>query len=112
MRDIRLEEMPFEIGGKTYKLRCNFNVLADVQEAFDGDFTAALNGKSVMKSALTFLAAMLNDYADEQGWDEHFTPRSIGRQFKSLNDLPLDKIMGLVVRSITPETAETDEQGN
>ena len=30
--DIRLETMPFELDGKTYQLRCNMNVLADVQE--------------------------------------------------------------------------------
>lgn len=108
--DIRLEQMPFDLNGKTYLLRCNMNVLADVQEEYNGDFVAALNG-STMKSALAFLAAMLNDYADEKGWEERFTPRQLGRQFK-LSDLPIEKIMGLVVRSITPEGAEEAEEGN
>lgn len=108
MGDIRLEEVPFEFNGKTYKLRCNMNVLADVQEVYGGDFVAALNGGSTMKSALAFLAAMLNDYADEKGWEERFTQKSLGRMFK-LNELPIDKIMGLVVRSITPEKEETPE---
>lgn len=106
--DIRLEQMPFEVNGKTYQLRCNMNVLADVQELHGGDFVSALNNGSTMKSALEFLAAMLNDYADEKGWEERFTAKSLGRQFK-LHELPIDKIMALVVRSITPESAESEE---
>ena len=109
MSDIRLEEVPFEFNGKTYKLRCNMNVLADVQEAYDGDFSAALSEKNTLKSSMTFLAAMLNDYADEMGWDEHFTAKQIGRQYKRF-DLPIDTIMGIVVRAITP--GETEETGN
>lgn len=108
MSDIRLEQMPFEVDGKTYQLRCNMNVLADVQELHNGDFVSSLNGGTTMKSALEFLAAMLNDYADEQGWEERFTARKLGRKL-SLVDLPVDKIMRLVIRSITPESAETEE---
>jgi hypothetical protein len=106
--DIRLEQMPFEVDGKTYQLRCNMNVLADVQELHDGDFVASLKGGSTMKSALEFLAAMLNDYADEQGWEERYTARKLGRKFK-LADLPIDKIMSLVIRSITPDMPEETE---
>ena len=109
--DIRLEQMPFEIGGKTYQLRCNMNVLAEVQEQFEGDFATALDGKATMKSALAFLAAMLNDYADEKGWEERFSAKSLGRMFK-LIDLPVYDIMGLVVRSITPDTAPDADAGN
>lgn len=108
--DIRLEQMPFVIGDKEYQLRCNMNVLADVQEAFGGDFVSALDGKSTMRSALEFLAAMLNDYADEKGWEERFTAKSLGRIFKP-SDLPIDRIMALVVRSITPESSP-EESGN
>lgn len=113
MGDIRLEEVPFEIDGKTYKLRCNMNVLADVQESFGGDFSAALSGKNTLKSALTFLAAMLNDYADEMGWPERYTPRDLGRKYKRF-DLPVEMVMGVVIRSITPESGEEEpaESGN
>ena len=111
MSDIRLEEVPFTIEDKTYLLRCNMNVLADVQEYYGGDFASALDGKSTMKSALVFLAAMLNDYADDQGWEERFSAKSLGRLY-NLKDLPIDKIMALVVRSITPEPASPDNSGN
>lgn len=111
MKDIRLEELPFELDGKTYKLRCNMNVLADVQEAFDGDFTAALSGKNTLKSTLIFLAAMLNDYADDMGWEERFTARQLGRKYKRF-DFPVEEIMGVVIRSVTPDGEASEEQGN
>ena len=104
MTDIRLEERPFEMDGKVYKLRCNMNVLADVQEAFGGTIGGALSGESVNRSVMEFLAAMLNDYADEQGWPERFTARQLGRRLPLHAVKRLD-IMGLVTRSITPPDA-------
>ena len=111
MSDIRLEEVPFELDGKTYKLRCNMNVLADVQEAYNGDFTQALSEKNGLKSVLIFLAAMLNDYADEMGWPERYTARQLGRKYKRF-DIPAELVMGVVIRSITPEQTEEAESGN
>lgn len=108
MSDIRLEGKPFEIDGKTYILRCNMNVLADVQEEYDGDFSAALNEKTSLKSLLVFFAAMLNDYAEEQGWQERFTAKQLGRKFKRF-DIPAEEVMGLVYDAITPDA---EEQGN
>lgn len=110
--DIRLESMPFRIGGKEYQLRCNFNVLADVQEAYGGDMIAAMT-ENPMKSVLVFLASMLNDYADEMGWPERFTPKGVGRKC-SMSDIPVYKIMEMVVRAITPPEADAspEEPGN
>ena len=105
MRDIRLEEIPFEFDGKRYMLRCNMNVLADVQEAYGGDFGKALAVKNSTGSAMEFLAAMLNDYADEQGWPEHWTARQVGRKI-GIRENPSQMVMGLVLRSITPQSAE------
>lgn len=108
MSDIRLEELPFEIGGKTYQLRCNMNVLADVQEEVGGTIGDALSGDRPVRSVLMFLAAMLNDYADEMGWTERFTAKELGRRMQ-YNQIPMTGIMGLVRRSISPP--ETDEAG-
>lgn len=105
MRDIRLEEIPFELDGKTYMLRCNMNVLADVQNAFGGTISGALSGENPLQSVLEFLAAMLNDYADEQGWPERYTAKQIGRKLPMYAARQTD-IMGLVTRSITPQAAE------
>jgi len=101
MSDIRLKELPFEVDGKTYLLRCNMNVLADVQESYGGDIGEALEGDSPLKSVTVFLAAMLNDYADEQGWPERWTPKSVGRKFQ-LPEIPKTEIMRLVTQSIIP----------
>lgn len=121
MTDIRLEEIPFELDGKTFRLRCNMNVLADVQEVFGGQISGALSGESPTRSVLEFLAAMLNDYADEMGWPERFTARQLGRRFP-LYALRQVDIMGLVTRSIAPppksaaepvsgpDTAETEAE--
>lgn len=106
---IRMQELPFELGGKTYKLRCNMNVLADAQEAFNGDFGQALSPENSFKSLTVFLAAMLNDYADEMGWEERFTARSLGRQLANYQ-VPASEIMGLVVSAIAPPADEAEEQ--
>jgi hypothetical protein len=105
MRDIRLEEIPFEFDGKTYQLRCNMNVLADVQAAYGGTISGALSGENPTQSVLEFLAAMLNDYADEMGWPERWTAKQIGRKLPMHAVKTLD-IMGLVARSITPPASD------
>lgn len=109
---IKMESLPFEYKGKTYRLRCNMNVLSDVQDLHDGDIGAALNEKRPLVSILEFLAAMMNDYADEMGWTERFTARQLGRE---LTRPELPNVMGLVVSSLLPEKyddkADTSAEG-
>lgn len=109
--DLRLEELPFEFEGKTYKLRVNMNVLADVQEIYGGTITDALTGGKPYRSVTEFLAAMMNDYADEMGWPERFTSRSLGRKLGP-KQLPAKEIFGLVTRAIAPpqEVSEADTE--
>jgi len=111
MRDLRLEEIPFDFDGKTYMLRCNMNVLADVQDVYGGQIGTALAGDKPTRSVLEFLTAMLNDYAEEQGWPERYTSREVGRKFAP-GTLPVVEIMGLVTRSIAPpqEVSGTDTE--
>ena len=118
--DLRLESVPFTFEGRTYELRCNMNVLADVQEMNAGRISPAFDGKRGQKTALQFLAAMMNDYADEQGWFDPdpvtgtailakpFTPRALGRAV-GFYDLPAAQIMGLVTRALTPPTGANNE---
>ena len=109
---LRLEELPFEFEGKTYLLRVNMNVLADVQEIYGGTITDALAGGKPYRSVTEFLAAMMNDYADEMGWPERFTRKSLGRKLAP-NQLPAKEIFGLVTRAIAPPQevsgADTEE---
>lgn len=110
MHDIRLQTEPLELGGKTYLLRCNFNVLADVQEAFGGDFLAAMDDKQSFRAVTEFTAAMANDYADEMGWPERFTARQMGRLLP-MNDLKLwqTKIAQLVLSALSGGETVEDE---
>ena len=78
--DIRLKTAPFEWEGTVYNLCCNMNVLADVQEAFNGDLDAAVSQKSSLRGVLEFLAAMLNDASENIGASERFTARELGRK--------------------------------
>lgn len=123
--DIRLDSLPFDFDGRHYVLRCNMNVLADVQIAYNGDLTPALNDRGTMRSALEFLAAMMNDYADEQGWFEpgttpqgyecapelpkRFTARSLGRRLRR-EQIPFKEIFLLVGRAVVPQSAQSDAQ--
>lgn len=104
MSDIRLESLPFELDGKTYQLRSNMNVLAEVQEAFDGDFNEVLNEEHSLRSVLYFLAAMLNEYAEEMGWAERYTAKGLGRTLQR-HQVPAAEIMGLVIHSVIPPKA-------
>lgn len=105
MRDIRLEELPFDLDGKRFLLRCNMNVLADVQELHGGMISEALNGGKPTESILEWMAAMLNDYADEQGWPERYTVKSLGRKISLAMVKKLD-VMGMVTRALVPPSAE------
>lgn len=108
MKDIRLKELPFTFEGKTYMLRCNMNVLADVQEAYEGNIYEALAGGSTYKSLLHFLAAMLNDFADDMDWEERWTPKQLGRKLK-LGNLPKDELMELITDGIIPDSEENEK---
>lgn len=123
--DIRLDSLPFEFDGKHYILRCNMNVLADVQIAYNGDLMPALNDRGTLRSVLEFLAAMMNDYADEQGWFEpgttelgfpcapelskRFTARSLGRKLRR-GQIPVKEIFLLVGRALVPQGDKNDQQ--
>ena len=99
---LRLEELPFEFEGKTYMLRCNMAVLEEIQDAHGGNLSEALDPERAIRSATEFLTAMLNDYADEQGWPERYTRKQVARKlsFGELANGLTAQIMGMVIRSM------------
>ena len=99
---LRLEELPFEFEGKTYMLRCNMAVLEEIQDAHGGDLGVALDPERAISSALEFLTAMINDYAEDQGWPDRYTRKQVGRRlsFGDLANRVTKEIMGLVIRSM------------
>ena len=112
MADCRLPTMPFELNGKVYILRCNMNVLADVEAMHGGNLMEALSQPGKLRASMEFLTAMLNDYADEMGWEERYTPKSLGRllsptpkEMKAIQN----SITDLVVKAVTGGAEEPDE---
>lgn len=112
LTDIRLQELDFDFDGRKYKLRCNMNVLADVQEDFGGRLAPAVNGRASMKSTLSFLAAMLNDYAEDMGWPERYTRRELGKKlgWDGYKQLPVADIQQLVVSAIFPPEVQNEAE--
>ena len=100
---IRLEEKPFELEGKRYTLRCNMAVLETIEEKH-GDFEAVTQ-LPVRTASLELLAAMLDDYAEEQGWEEHWTPDQLKRRISYAMLMELD-LVGMLFRSLSPARKE------
>ena len=107
MTDIRRKSLPFEHNGKTYILRCNMAVLADVQAENGGRLSPALSGERGMKNALQFLAAMMNDYADEQCWPERFSWRELGRVLHR-NQVPASQIINMVFDELRASSSPSE----
>ena len=89
------------------------NVLADVQEAYNGSLMAALRNPSSIKAATTFLSAMLNDCAETNGWPERYTARQVGRLLGGNPEnvkLLSTTVGGFIRKSMTTKRAEGQEE--
>ena len=100
---IRLEEKPFELEGKRYLLRCNMSVLEAIED-LHGDFEAIMN-VPVRTASLELLQLMLNDYADEQGWDDQWTAARLKRRVSYAMIMELD-LVGMLFRALSPARKE------
>lgn len=117
METTKLKTVDFEHEGRVYRLTCNMNVLADVQEAYDGKLLKALNQTGGYKSTITFLAAMLTEaadsqsVADESGLPLRFRPREIGRTLsvQEVNEIG-HRIWPLIEAAVLGD-GETNEPG-
>ena len=112
MSSLRLEEKPVEFDGKQYLLRCNMAVLDALQEAHNGDF-GELMKLEPRQAAPEILAAMLNDYAEDMGWEERWTRRQIAKRVSYAQLVELD-VIGLFTRGLVPGSAEAQpgDSGN
>lgn len=104
MSDIRLKTEKFELGGKTYELVCNMNVLADLQEMGGGNIVEVLAPGREMRLTTEGLAAMLNEANDASGDPERFTPRQIGRilPISRLNEAR-ELVISLINAALAPD---------
>ena len=105
---IKLEEKTCVVGGKEYILHANMSVLDRVQEMHDGDIAALLNTKQ-NDAAAEILTAMLNDWCEDQGWEEEWTPRKVKKYFSIAMLKDLD-VIGMFFRAMTPAAAAEREK--
>ena len=103
---LRLEEKRLEVEGKIYVLRCNMAVLDALETAY-GSFEAVME-LPVREGQAAILAAMLNDYAEDMGWEQSWTAKKIKKRFPYSGLLDLD-IMGLFTRAVVPENQRSGE---
>ena len=107
--DLRQKEAPFQFRGKEYKLRCNFNVLMDVTEMHDGELPDIFDKSSRLRTMRDYLAAMINDYADEMGWPERVTPKELGRELGADVAVMTSVVLGLVLGALYEQREEGEE---
>ncbi len=109
--DIRLPEKKFHYKDRDYILRCNMNVIADVQEMCDGKLGPALDDHASLKGVLVWLAAMMNDYADEQGWEDYtpYTGKTLGREI-DFKDVPRKEVLSIVREALFEQVGKEDPE--
>lgn len=113
--DVRQKTAEYEYEGRVYNLTCNMNVLADVQEANDGNLMRALKRAASLKVTLEFLAAMLNDAAETQdlrGKDGkllHVTKHELGCKLTLEQTTEAARLVRRLIVASMPE-AEKDKE--
>lgn len=113
--DIRFKEVPFRFDGQDWTLRCNMNVLMDVQEQNGGSFDEVVEAKNLSRSVLQLLAAMLNDDAEERGRGVRYSPRQVGRKlsllaFQQAEQTVTELLLAAVHDEDAPEETEKNAQ--
>lgn len=114
METTKLDFVDYEFEGKTYRLVCNMNAAAYVQDEYDGNLLQALDRIHGIKSTLAFLAGMLTDAADTQGIkDENglplvFTRKQLGRKLTLSQTIEAGK---LIYPLVWAEVVEKNQAG-
>lgn len=106
MDDLRLKTADVTVGGRTYKISCNMNVLADVQEMYDGNMSKALEDTTA-NGMRNFLTAMVNDARDSLG-EGPLTAKQVGREISFSNAKKI--VMPLILAAFVPSKNEQQEE--
>ena len=105
METTKLETVDYEFEGRVYRLTCNMNAIAYVQDEYDGNLVQALDRIHGIKSTLAFLAGMLTDAADSQGIKGEnglplvFTRKQLGRKLTLQQTVEAGKLIYPLVRT-------------
>lgn len=118
MRSLKLETKKIDFDGHIWELRCNMSVLDALEQAHDGNFTAVMTLPPT-KATPEVLAAMLNDYAEDMGWEVRYTSKQIAKMVSFADMKELD-VIGMLYRAVIPAEpqpaaaapAEEGEPGN
>lgn len=112
MDDLRLKTADVTVGGRTYKISCNMNVLADVQEMYDGNMSKALEDTTA-NGMRNFLTAMVNDARDSLG-EGPLTAKQVGREisFSNAKKIVMPLILAAFVPSKNKQQEEPEEKEN
>ena len=114
METTKFDFVDYEFEGRTYRLVCNMNVAAYVQDEYDGNLLQALDRIHGIKSTLAFLAGMLTDAADTKGIkDENglplvFTRKQLGRKLTLSQTIEAGK---LIYPLVWAEVVEKNQAG-
>lgn len=114
METTKFDFVDYEFEGRTYRLVCNMNAAAYVQDEYDGNLLQALDRIHGIKSTLAFLAGMLTDAADTQGLkDENglplvFTRKQLGRKLTLSQTIEAGK---LIYPLVWAEVVEKNQAG-
>ena len=114
METTKFDFVDYEFEGRSYRLVCNMNAVAYVQDEYDGNLLQALDRIHGIKSTLAFLAGMLTDAADTQGIkDENglplvFTRKQLGRKLTLSQTIEAGK---LIYPLIWAEVVEKNKVG-
>lgn len=115
METTKLDTVDYEFEGRKYRLTCNMNAIAYVQDEYDGNLVQALDRIHGIKSTLAFLAGMLTDAADSQGIkDENglplvFTRKQLGRKLTLQQTVEAGKLIYPLVRAEVMRQEDTGE---
>ena len=115
METTKLKTVDYEFEGRKYRLECNMNVIAYVQDEYDGNLFQALDRIHGIKSTLAFLAGMLTDAADSQGLtDENglplvFTRKQLGRKLTLPQTIEAGKLIYPLVKAEVMRQTEAEE---
>lgn len=110
MDDLRLKTADVTVGGCTYTICCNMNVLADVQEIYNGDMRKALADSSA-NGIRNFLTAMINDARDSQG-EAPLSAKQVGREisFSCAKRIVMPLLLSAFVSQKEENQEETEKE--
>lgn len=96
-----MPEMQLSFEGRDYILRCNLSVFEAVSKQCGEKLMSLFEGKNALDGSLIFLAAMLNDYAEDQDWPDFvpYTAKQLKKKVSPHDKGFLEDVINLVFQS-------------